>query len=639
MRRPWQVWFVFTLSVAAMIPALLWLSFRTTALEKEQRLARAKAAQQENIASVLLRLDTQVSPLLLQETSRPYHDYEPTHRLPATKVNQGLNIDDVYEIPSPLVQEEQPDVMLHFEVFVDNVIVCPEAVADDINCAETCRIPPAKINEYRKRLELVSGTINFQSLVKLLPQPSPTTSAQVLANYAWLDKVSSLESQRQQRFYQESDGQAQAYPSQMPSSPAPQPSGGQGGAGQQQQTNSPIAEESRSRAAYNQTSRSKLQMSKPMQNDGVQTAQMAAAPEEVVREGQWEPLWYEQKLFLVRNVQRRRLQSIQVCWLDSDALQSKLTQEARTLIPEASLRPVNTRDPDEMLASFDLMKALPLALIVAPPTVPDSSLSPTVIMAWLGFFMTALVVGLLLYSVISLSERRAAFVTSVTHELRTPLTTFRMYSEMLAEGMVRDESSRKRYLDTLRTEADRLGHLVENVLSYARLERGRGAKAKEKVALTPLLERATSRLTDRATQSGKTLSLEIDKEVASDFVHTDPGAVEQIVMNLIDNACKYAQPASDPRVIVRLSPMPNQKGLSISVRDFGPGIRKGLFSGLFQPFSKTAQEAAVSAPGVGLGLALCCRLARQLDGKLVHHNAEGGGALMELHLLKLARAS
>ena len=73
----------------------------------------------------------------------------------------------------------------------------------------------------------------------------------------------------------------------------------------------------------------------------------------------------------------------------------------------------------------------------------------------------------------SLSERRGAFVSAVTHELRTPLTTLRMYTEMLADGMVPDEPRRRSYLQTLRAEADRLGHLVENVLAYSRLERNR----------------------------------------------------------------------------------------------------------------------------------------------------------------------
>lgn len=631
MRRPWHVWFVFALSVAAMIPALLWLSFRTMSLEKEQKLARAKAMQEENVVSVLLRLDSLVSPLLLRETSRLYYDYEPTHILPTTNVGQGKNDDVVLQVASPLVLEEQPGVLLHFELFADGEKFSPEAVADDVNCNQVCQIPTKKILEYRERFNLIAKTIDFDTLgsrlqLAVAPQPSPDV---VIQNYAWLDKVNTLESQRQQRIAPNSYGEQSAGNELQASNP-------QGGAAgqpapqvaQQQDSES----QGRSRAAYNNASRTKLQLSKPMQTSNDHVAEMAASPDQVVREGQWQALWHEEKLLLVRPVQRKRLQSLQVCWLDWDALRVELTKEARTLIPEATLRPVDTRDPDEKLAGLHLMRALPLSLVVVPPSVEETFFSPTIIMAWCGFFMAALVVALLLFSVISLSERRAAFVTSVTHELRTPLTTFRMYAEMLSEGMVPDESSKKRYLDTLRVEADRLGHLVENVLSYARLERGRGGKALETVAIIPLLERTTARLAERANQAGKTISLEIEPSLANDLARTDPGAVEQIVMNLIDNACKYAAPASDPRIIVRLSASKGVKGITISVRDFGPGIRKGLFSGLFQPFSKTAQEAAISAPGVGLGLALCSRLARQLNGRLVHRNAEGGGAIMELQL-------
>ena len=88
-------------------------------------------------------------------------------------------------------------------------------------------------------------------------------------------------------------------------------------------------------------------------------------------------------------------------------------------------------------------------------------------------------IGLVLGGALSLSERRGTFVSAVTHELRTPLTTFRLYTEMLDEGMVASGESQRNYMKTLRSEADRLGHLVENVLSFARLERGRatdGAK-------------------------------------------------------------------------------------------------------------------------------------------------------------------
>ena len=87
--------------------------------------------------------------------------------------------------------------------------------------------------------------------------------------------------------------------------------------------------------------------------------------------------------------------------------------------------------------------------------------------AWACVLLAATAVAGLLAGVMRLSARRASFVSAVTHELRTPLTTFQMYAEMLADGMVPEESKQKEYLATLRAEAGRLIHLVENVLAYA----------------------------------------------------------------------------------------------------------------------------------------------------------------------------
>ena len=161
--------------------------------------------------------------------------------------------------------------------------------------------------------------------------------------------------------------------------------------------------------------------------------------------------------------------------------------------------------------------------------------------------LAALAVAALLQGVLSLSERRGAFVSAVTHELRTPLTTFRMYAEMLAENMVPDEQTRHGYLETLRVEADRLTHLVENVLSYARLERSRPARRIGSVSVAEIFDQsAVGRLTDRARQADLTLSVEADEPVRHARALADPAAVEQILFNLVDNACKYAATADRP---------------------------------------------------------------------------------------------
>ena len=219
----------------------------------------------------------------------------------------------------------------------------------------------------------------------------------------------------------------------------------------------------------------------------------------------------------------------------------------------------------------------------------------------------------------------------MTHELRTPLTTFRMYSEMLAENMVPDKSRRQSYLNTLRSEADRLFHLVENVLSYARLERGR--KRTVQVANTTvggLLSGMQRRLEERAGQSEMELVTEADDDVLERSLVTDVSAIEQIAVNLVDNACKYAAEAADRRIHLQWAAGDGE--VVMRVRDHGPGVDQDVQRRLFEPFTKSAREAAHSAPGVGLGLALCRRLARQLGGRLSLESSGNGGACFALRL-------
>ncbi len=101
---------------------------------------------------------------------------------------------------------------------------------------------------------------------------------------------------------------------------------------------------------------------------------------------------------------------------------------------------------------------------------------------------------------------------------------------------------------------------------------------------------------------------------AKTVVLTDPAAVEQILFNLVDNSCKYASRAEDRRIHLHWSV--GTEVTQVRVTDHGPGIQGVQAKKLFRPFSKSDQEAAQSAPGIGLGLALCRRLANEIGGQL-----------------------
>jgi signal transduction histidine kinase len=330
-------------------------------------------------------------------------------------------------------------------------------------------------------------------------------------------------------------------------------------------------------------------------------------------EGVSQPIWLGGRLLLARRVQVGGQVRVQGCWLDWEALQQRLKYEVADLLPTVELTPVTSAEPVKLSR---LLATLPVQLSVPMPTVQLATFSPirvSLLIAWICMILVAVAAAVTLQSVVTLSERRAAFVSAVTHELRTPLTTFRMYAEMLAGGMVPESSQRQQYLETLRVEADRLAHLVDNVLQYARLERTNPSRRREEVAVEQLFHRWTDRLADRAQQAEMELQVDL-ANCAQQTLVTDPQAVEQILFNLVDNACKYASHAE--RKCIEIQVRCERGHLNIGVRDFGPGISSTGRRKLFRPFSKSVHDAAHSAPGVGLGLALCKRLSRELGGTL-----------------------
>lgn len=348
--------------------------------------------------------------------------------------------------------------------------------------------------------------------------------------------------------------------------------------------------------------------------------------------GDLRPTWLEGELFLLRPATLDGRARIQGVWLDWPRLQERLLETIRDLLPEARL----VAAPPGMAGTDpSTLVTLPIQLISGAVPVDRSHLGsllrPALAVAWICLISAALAVAFVLHRAMLLSERRASFVSAVTHELRTPLTTFRLYSEMLADEMVPDPERRRGYLQTLCDEATRLMHLVENVLSYSRIERGRTAARTELVAVGPVLERVIPRLRQHCEQRGLKFVSEWEPEVADVLFQVDVLAVEQILFNLTDNACKYAAPDSQPPEL-KLHARLDGANIHLEMRDHGPGLAAAQKKKLFQPFAKSATEAAHSAPGVGLGLALCRRLARELGGDLTFHEPEGRGAAFTLRI-------
>lgn len=353
-------------------------------------------------------------------------------------------------------------------------------------------------------------------------------------------------------------------------------------------------------------------------------ADATSAPPGAEVESAFEARWMEGDLVLLRRVRRGDARLLQGTWLDWPALRELLLAQVEAVVPASHLQRVDGEaDPGRRLA------LLPARLVPGPmPETEPRDWTPvrlSLAAAWVAAFLGLVGVGSLLKASVTLSERRADFVSAVTHELRTPLTTFRLYSEMLLEGMVPAEE-RPSYLAILKREADRLGHLVENVLTFSRLDRRAAAERIETLLLADLLERVVPRLRDRAAQEGLAFEMESGPGAAEARVRVDVAGAEQILLNLVDNACKYA-----PGRPLHLAAILRDRHAVLRLHDHGPGIEPRDRRRIFRPFHRSAARAAGSAPGVGLGLALSRRLARRMGGDLRLAGSEEG-ATFELWL-------
>lgn len=225
------------------------------------------------------------------------------------------------------------------------------------------------------------------------------------------------------------------------------------------------------------------------------------------------------------------------------------------------------------------------------------------------------------------ARQKTSFVANVSHEFKTPLTTIRLYAELLEQGRVRDDAQRDGYLRTIGAETQRLARLVNNVLDFSRLEQGRREYTREPLDLRAGLAAVLDAHAPRVAEAG----LRLDRELPADPlpITTDRDALAQIVLNLLENACKYA--AEGGEVTVALAARAGG-GAELRVLDRGPGVPAAHRERIFEQFHRVDAALTAEQTGAGLGLSIARQLARGLGGDLRHEVRAGGGATFILQL-------
>jgi two-component system sensor histidine kinase KdpD len=217
-------------------------------------------------------------------------------------------------------------------------------------------------------------------------------------------------------------------------------------------------------------------------------------------------------------------------------------------------------------------------------------------------------------------QMRSSLLSSVSHDLRTPLAVVTGAASTLLEDTV-GAATRRELTETILQEAQRLNRLVRNLLDMTRLEAGALRVNKEWQPLEEVVGSALNRM-DEAL-AGRQLAIDLARDLP--LVPLDAVLIEQVLVNLLENAVKYTPPGSP--IEIRASIRPG--GVEVVVADRGPGIPSGEEQRIFEKFQR-----AHGAPGggVGLGLAICLGIVMAHGGQLFARNREGGGAEFRFQL-------
>jgi signal transduction histidine kinase/HPt (histidine-containing phosphotransfer) domain-containing protein len=223
------------------------------------------------------------------------------------------------------------------------------------------------------------------------------------------------------------------------------------------------------------------------------------------------------------------------------------------------------------------------------------------------------------------NQAKTRFVAMVTHELRTPLNGILGYAELLRieGGLTVHQDGR---VGAMMQAGRHLLELIERVLDFATIETGRMELHPVEVAVRELTEECLACIGPMATEHGLNLRMVSSYDTPSHIV-ADPARLRQVLLNLLGNAVKYTAIGS---VELRVLAGATQGGLRIEVADTGPGIDDAARGRLFQEFERL--DAAASAEGAGLGLAIAARTIGLMGGEIGYLGNPGGGSVFWLEL-------
>jgi signal transduction histidine kinase len=232
-----------------------------------------------------------------------------------------------------------------------------------------------------------------------------------------------------------------------------------------------------------------------------------------------------------------------------------------------------------------------------------------------------------------LAEMTSNFVSSVSHELRSPLASVRLMAESLDQGRIGESERQKGYFRLIVQECRRLSSLVENVLDFSRIHQGRKRYEFEPIDLVALVRQTVALMVPLADERQVSLILEESPPGSADLQPCwDGQAMQQALVNLIDNAIKHAPAGTEVKIGIAVVNAETESMIRITVEDAGQGIPDEEQKRIFEPFYRLGSELRRETRGIGIGLSIVKHVAEAHGGRVLVHSISGQGSRFTLEL-------
>jgi two-component system phosphate regulon sensor histidine kinase PhoR len=231
-----------------------------------------------------------------------------------------------------------------------------------------------------------------------------------------------------------------------------------------------------------------------------------------------------------------------------------------------------------------------------------------------------------------LESVRADFVANVSHELRTPLTAIRGYAETLLRAPPDNAKDTEHFLNIIHRHSERLGRLIDDLLTLSDLESGKIRLAKEKLQVSDMIGRVWEIFQEQATKKNIELSRVVEPDLPA--LLGDSDRLQQLLINLIDNALKYTPLGGQVKVAANLASSNNHRPpmVEITVVDTGCGIPEKDIPRLTERFYRVDKARSRQLGGTGLGLAIVKHIVQAHDGLMKIESKIQNGTTVRIFL-------